>query len=407
MTCRMFRTAAMLALVTASAIAQVAYVNPVGGAVAGRVFLPSALVPGGGPAPVPPFPLPIFGACAGAAVLPIGGGMAVDQRNGFIYNTDGFCLTIDANPLYPAPGILPAPFPVFGLVTPNLPITGLGFNANVPALLMSSPNAFQFRAPLPPYGPLGPVVAVPTLAPITGCDYDPADNTIWLCDAAANVYHLTIGGLPIGPQPVAVVPIPGPAIFPALTGLAINRSNGAASFPPPFCSTQLPGYHVLVTNGFLIADALGPNPFIPTGVPGPSYGLAFSSDCEIMPGSGAPTNVANIGINRPAHNAFVAPPMGVYLNGAFPAQLAILCFDLCPVPLAFPMPWGGALSLDPATLIVSVTATDAAGNAVVPIPAAGAPAGVQFSCQWVYGHPFNPPFFLSHSDVIEVSLGVL
>lgn len=393
------------------ASAQSTYVTPFGMPVSFESYLPSALVPAGGPAPTGPIPLPMFGLIA--APLPAGfnGGEAVNGITGQLYNTDGAFLTIDNNPQYVGAIAPMPPFPVFGMVTAGMPITGLGW-ATVPAavvgnqLLMSSPVAFQFRAPAAPFGPLGPVIPVPfALGPITGCDYDPSTGTVWLCDALGNIYNTTPAGLPVGPQPVAVVAMPGPAAGPVLTGLAVNRTNGPGAFPPPFGSTQLPGYHICVTNGMLIADALGPNPFIPTGSVGMSYGLAFSNDAQFFVGSAAPSNVAQIRLNRPAHNGFGGPGLTINLIGAFPLQTAILCYDLLPAAPT-PVPWGGNIFLNPATLGTVILGTDPAGNAVVPVPG-GAPPGVQFECFWIYGHPGNPPFFLSHTDQMEITLGLL
>jgi hypothetical protein len=395
-------------LCAASGAAQVAYVNSsVAPGVDGPVYLPSSPYPAGVPSPLGPIALPLF---AGVAVPGPGllGGHAINQVNGRIYSTDGFMLAVDVHPSYPALGgpVFP-PFPIAGAVIPGAPITGLGFNSAAGILLMCAGGAWSFHAPVPPFpmiaGPFFfPVVAA---APFTGIGWDPNTASVWLCNAMGMIFNFTPAGLPIGPQPVAIVPGAG-GLFPPLTGLDVNTSNGLGTFPPPFCSAQTPGaYHICVTNGFAIFDALAAaNPPIPTGLAGPSYGLAFCSDTQFV-ASASPLNIATIGSTRPMHTGPGIVPLAITLTGAPPLQTAILAYDLC-TGGPFPMPWGGALVLNPGTLATFVTATNFAGVADVPIPPA-APPGLQVTTQWIYGDPANPPFFLSHTNARELTIGGL
>lgn len=397
-------------LVASLASAQATYVLDNSSPTTTQTYMPSALFPVGGPSAGGPIPLPQW-TTVGVPIPPaFTGGEAINGFTGEIYKTDGAQITIDANPRYPGPFFTAPAFPVAGMVTPGTLITGLGWGPNLtPAgsLLMTSPVEFQFRAPFPPYGALTPAIGMTfLLGPITGCDYDPVSNSVWLCDDRANIYNVDLAGLPIGPQPVATVPVPMIAGIAQLTGLAVNRSAHPGGFPAPSCSLQPPGYWILVTNGQFVIDALNPfNPWIPTGLLGPSYGLAYSNDYQTRFGSGAPSNIAAIGLSRPAHNSPGGPGLAIGLFGAFPSQPAVLCYDLCPAP-ALPVPWGGSIFLNPGTLLTISTATNVGGNAAIPIPPF-IPAGVQISCFWLYGHPFNPPFFTSHTDLLEMTIGDL
>lgn len=403
------------------ATGQVAFVTPVAGAGAPLAFpidLPSMCFPIPTPAPTGPMPLPIFAAMPPIAGNGLNGGMAIDQSNGLIYSTDGFMLAVDFHGIHgPPAGWVPLPpVAVVGMVLPNQPITGLGFDTTPfgPAggrILMSSAGGFRYFSSLWPYAPIGPPVATPWVAAqIVGIDWDPATASVFIADVVGNIYNCTAAGVPLGPQPISFSPLPGPIGALALTGLCVNRTNGPGSFPPPLGSPQIPGFNIVVTNGFVIADAMIPGvikPVFPTGAPGPSYGLAYSNDTQRMPGSGSPLNVAMIGTNRPAHNGLLPPILRVRLTGAPPNQTAILAYDIaCFGVGAFPMPWGGALCINPATLAFIVHATDPTGTADIPIPA-GALAGVQVCTVWVYGDPLNPPFFISHTDCMNLTIGLL
>lgn len=394
------------ALVSGSTTAQVAYANSsIAPGMDAPVYLPSSPYPAGVPSPTGPIPLPAFG---GVAIPGPGltGGHAINQTNGRMYSTDGFMLAIDVHPGYPAlAGPTPPPMPIFGAVIPGAPISGLGFNSAAGLLLMCAGGAWSFHAPLPPYAMVAGPFFFPMIAaaPLTGIGWDPNTASVFLCNAAGMIFNFTPAGAPIGPQPVAILPVMGGLPY---TGLDVNTSNGIGTFPPPFCSAQTPGaYHVCVTNGLFIMDALAAaNPPIPTGAPGPCYGLAFCDDSQFV-ASASPLNLATIGTTRPCHTGPGIVPLAVTLTGAPPLQTAIFAYDLCTAG-PFVMPWGGAIVLDPSTLAVFVTATNAVGVADVFIPPV-APPGLQITGQWIYGDPGNPPFFYSHTHAREITIGGL
>ncbi|MEZ6197138.1 MAG: hypothetical protein R3F20_15630 [Planctomycetota bacterium] len=346
-------------------------------------YLPTAAHPGGAsPLPVPPLP--------NASLLPpvstvgLFGGMTCDQRNAWIYTTDGFQMAMDMDPNFLVFGLTPPP-PFAGTLPIPLPaglgpISGLGYDDAGGILWACDGGTFFGLNPLPPFNIIVPPLPIPGVGiPITGLDYDPCDLTLWACDAQGGIYHFTPAGLPIGPQPVNIVPT-----LTLLGGLAVATHNGAGALAPPACSTQIPGYHVTVNDGSFIHDALGAAPSLPLAGFGVPYGLAYSPDYQVLscapagtPGASCSSGfVPFAGLREP----FITGP-GVFnaiqLTNAPPTTPAILILDLCPL-----LPCWNGLMMNPFSWTTLGTTTTAAGTASFGFFAGGFPKGFQFSFQW-------------------------
>ncbi|MEZ6197844.1 MAG: hypothetical protein R3F20_19310 [Planctomycetota bacterium] len=390
--------AAVLAL-AAAAPAQVLFsgnqINPPG--LFEMDYLPTAAYPVGGPG-IPPLGLPFPNAALMPPAPAIGlvGGMASDDRNAWIYTTNGFLITMDMNPNYlpfgftaPPPLAGPAPIPSPYPPTVALQVSGIAYDDA--AGILWACDAFNFwpMNPLPPFNPIGLPVPIPGIGPpATGLGFEPSSGTLWACDAQGGIYHFTPAGAPIGPQPVSIVAgLVGP-----LGGLTVAPHNGPPAILPPACSTQIPGYHVSVTDGLMIYDAFNAAPPIPHVFPAPgaAFGLTYSADpqvtyCASPTAVGCTTGFAPFtGLQRPA---VTGPGLfnGIRLVGAQPLTPAFLLIDICPAPTC----WLG-LMMNPFTWISLPFTTDAAGNAGIGFFIGGFPPGFQFSHQWAVQDPGAP-----------------
>ena len=407
-------------LLVATATAQTAYVFDVTTSTTIPMYLPTAAYPGGGAAPIPPLPLPgasLFSGVPATFVPP--GGHAIDQVTRTVYSTDGLQLVTEPHPLYSTGGVVSPPVPVFGALLSGGPITGLAVDARNGILYMCDSMSWGAFSTTFPYPPLSPPVAPAFLhQPFSGIGFDasagailPAGGTLFLCDISGGVYHAAAStGVGIGAQPINVV---GPTLDP-VSGLTVNTTNGAGAFPAPGCSTQLPGYHVVLTDGVNVFDALNnlspPIPIPPTITTHlAKVGMAFSSDGQITPGAPA-TCTAEIGLRRPAWVGMGPPPTcDLFLRNATPFVTATFIFMLCPGGPT-PVPWGGTLCIgslvSPVPLSTIGVATNAAGNAFVTLPTGIAPAGVQFTATWIYPDPTNSPFGVCHTDCLTTTFGL-
>ncbi|MFT7616764.1 MAG: hypothetical protein ACI97A_000393 [Planctomycetota bacterium] len=356
--------------------------------IANDVNLPSQLDPVGGGTLFGAEPLPGSGALFPG---PLSGGMTIDQVTSTIYASDGFTITTDINPRYfpfvavvPFPGP-PAPAPA--IVTGG-PITGMAIDTVAGILWMTDGFGLAGFAPVAPYPMIVPPVPLPFVAPFTGglsgLDWEPSSGTFWACDPTGGIYHFFLGGAPIGPQPVTFVPAAGP-----LGGLAVNRANGAGSIGIPFCSTQAPGFHINVTDGFMIYDALAPGSFIPNPASSgtPARGLGYSADFQVAFGAvGCPTTGAFpfAGMMKATHTG----PGGanaIKLVGGSPSTLSLLLYDICPVPGGLFIPASGeTLYINPLspTFAFAPFVSDAAGSVTVPVSYSFAATGITFTLQW-------------------------
>ena len=410
-----FKILALALILAASTQAQVAWVDD--GLTPGAVFdtyLPSAAYPVGAPSPIGPFPNPAAGALL-PATFP-GGGVAIDEFGPFIYTTDGFGITMDLHaqylpftPVLPPP---PGPFPAPALLTGG-PITGMAFDAATGTLWMCDPGSYGPFTPVPPFLPLGPAIpfAPPTGAALTGIDIEAATGSLWLCDAGGAVFNLTPGGLPIGPQPVVVVPsVTG---GPFMAGICVNDSNGPGSFPPPFCSPQLPGFHICLTDGVMVYDAL-PGGLGPIPLPGAvalmpaARGMAYSNDFQITFGSVGCGSTGVIPLPGTAMPNFNGPGAftALRLTGAPPATSVFCLADLCPLPGGALLASGESLWINPlsATYSLLPALTDAAGDAALPVSYVPVPPGIQFSFQWAIPDSSKPLGFCL-TDLVTLTIG--
>ncbi|MEE9393469.1 MAG: hypothetical protein V3W41_13280 [Planctomycetota bacterium] len=351
-------------------------------------YMPTAAYPAGTAAPGADLNLVN---ASGLLVTPIAfsGGMASDDRNGIIYTSNGIEIAMDQNLTYAGLGPLPiVPPGISPILLPFSagPVTGLAFQDGPNNLWACDFNSFWPMGALPPFPATAAPLPIPGLLnAASGLGYDPADNSLWACDIMGFIYHFSPGGAPIGLQPVNVVGAVG-----QVNGLAINSSNGAGAFVSPPCSTQTPGYHVTVSDGFFVYDATGlatPIPMSPLIAANVIWGHTFSSDFQtkrcptpgisVVPPPFAGTERVN----------YVGPgaPQSLRCIGATPLTTGFLVADLCPTSTCFFGLWFSPFSWT----LVGVT-TDLAGEVTFPVSFGFFPAGVQFSFQWAILDPPSP-----------------
>jgi hypothetical protein len=407
-----FLAALAIILFSSTTTAQVVYVlddNFLGNTC--NISLPSAGYPQGIPGPWPPPPLILVNFQAGAlAMPPPAGGHAIDQLTRTFYSTDGLIVFADFHPFY-APFIpaLPAPAPI---LLGGGPITGLAVDAVGGILYMCDAISFQAFSNVFPYPSLSPAVALPFIGPLplTGLGFETSTGTLWACDSLGAIYNFTTAGVPVGTQPVSIAP---PPIGQAYGGLAVNTVNGPGSLPPWSCSTQVSGFHIVVTDGVNVYDALNPGA-LPIPVPvggGSAYGLAFSNDNQALtsPTFACPSNglFPAATISQPTHNG-TGPAMDIILSSA-PANTSVtLMVDFCPIPGGLTLPAGDILMINPfsPTYRTFSLVTDPFGIARLPVTLSNFPPGVQFSVQWYFADPLNPPFGVCFSNALALSTGL-
>jgi hypothetical protein len=314
------------------------------------------------------------------------GGVACDQRNAWIYTCDGFRIAMDMNPVY-LPFGFTAPPPLVGFLPIPAgvgPVSGLGFD-DPNQILWACDPAYNFWGmnPLPPFNVIVPPqpMPVPINSPTSGIGYDPCDNTLWACNQQGGIYHFTPGGLPIGFQPVNTVPT-----LSLIGGLTVATHNGAGAIPPPTCSTQIPGYHVTVTDGTALHDALGLAPPIPqSGGPiGLAFGLGYSSDyqelqCFQAGTVGLPCSSGLVPFTGTREPLITGPALfnGLNLVNAPPSTPGFLLIDFCPQ-----LPCWNGLMMNPFSWTSVPIVTTAAGTHAIGFFAGGFPKGFQFSHQY-------------------------
>lgn len=402
----------LVALLAVAASGQVFYTADAAiPGVAFDTYAPSAAYPVGAPSAIGPPPLP---AAAGLAIGTPFGGMAIDSFTNTVYTSDGFAVAVDSNLIYspfapppPPMGPFPMPYPT------GAPITGLAMDSAA-GILVATDGFTVTPYPLaPPFVPLAAPVPIPVAlpAPISGLGYEPSTGTLWGVDLGGVVINFT--SLP-GPLVLLAPPIPVPLMagLPA-GGLAVNSSNGPGSFPPPFCSTQLPApaFHIAVTDGVFVYDVLTGAPPIPHIAPSGAgaYGLAFSSDFQITFGAvGCPTT-GTFPIPGMLSPGILGGPIANGLAIAFapPATAVTMMFDVCPLPGGAALISGETLWINPLSpgFATAGLTTDAAGFGLFPLPFAILPAGVQFSVQWAVPDALAPLFFCL-TDLLTITNGL-
>jgi hypothetical protein len=393
----------LMGLLAAAAAGQVTFTASIGmpPGVPEISYLPTAAHPLGlSPSPTTGALLPM------AAGLPplagnLAGGMASDDRNGWIYTSNGQLITMDMNPHFlpfgatlppPVGGPLPVPSPY---ATGFVNVTGLAFDDQNGILWACDQANFWGMNPLPPFNPIVFPQPIPALGPpAVGLGFESSTGTLWACDVQGGIYHFTPGGAPFGAQPVAFTATVGAP----LGGLAVATHNGPGALPAPACSTQIPGYHITVTDGIQLYDALNLAPPIALGASptaAGAYGHTYSSDFQVTRCDNAVTPfpsastcssglVPLTGLQAPA---ITGPGAfnGIRLVNAPPVANAILLVDTCPQ-----LPCWYGLMMNPFTWTAVPTVTDAAGNAGFGFFAGGFPAGFQFSHQWAIQDPGSP-----------------
>jgi hypothetical protein len=398
-----------LLLFCTSASAQVVYV--LDGNTPGNVFhtsLPSAGYPSGipGPWPAPPLILPNFQAL-GAPVPPPAGGHAIDQLTRTVYSTDGVILTADFHPNY-AP-FVPPPATAAPVISGG-PITGMAVDAVGGVLHMCDATSIQSFSNVYPYPPVSAPTVLTFLGsfPLTGLGFEPSTGSLWACDSIGAIYNFTTAGVPIGTQPVAVAP---PPIGPGYGGLAVSTTNGPGAFQPWNCSSQVSGFHIVITDGMNVYDALNPAATpIPVPAGGNAFGLAFSSDNQALT---SPTFVCpctglipTATISRPLHNGS-GPAVDILLSGGPSNTPVVLMVDFCPIPGGLPLPAGDVLMINPfsPTYRTISAITDPFGIALVSVPT-GLTQGIQFSVQWYYACSLNPPLGVCFSNALGLAVAL-
>ncbi len=379
---------------------------------ASSIYLPSPAYPTGGAGPLGVVPMPASGFLAPGAF----GGMAIDQTTGFVYATDGVTITVDANPIYlpfaAVPPALPLPAPAPPLLG-GLPINGMAIDSIAGILWMTdgvSLGGFTLAAPYLPVTPAVPLAFLPAGGLLTGLGWETSTGSLWGCDAGGRIFNFTTLGVPIGPQPVSLAPSP---IGIPMAGMAVNGSNGPGSIGAPFCSTQVPGFHICVTDGAAIYDALAavvsfiPNPAF-TG--GPARGLAFSNDFQILPGGvGCPlTGATPIGGWAKATHTGPAGANAISMVGGPPATTTLLLYDTCPVPGGIFIAASGETlwvsPLSPSFAFVPLF-TDAAGAISVPVSLAPAVSGITYTMQFAVADSLAPLGYCL-TDAFQFTTGV-
>lgn len=395
-----------------SALSQMAYVlvrSPGSYDVpAAAVWLPNAAYPAGIFAPAlfrPSMPNWYAGSIAatGTPLPPVAneGGLAIDQVTSIIYGTDGTSyISQDSHSLHSSAA---APAATVALPLPGAPpgaITGLAVDPDSGFLWICTGTMFQARSKIHPYPamtaplPIPPFIGGPGA---TGLGFDPATATLWACSAAGATVQFTMSGAPVSSHP----PLPVPHA--AVRGLDVNPVNGAGSFPPP--AGQTPGFHICVTDGFHVFDALPPYASISANAGLESYcrGLAISATPAALPGGFNPATgyyrfdaepawapyLPQIGLTRPTVSGPVPSPCAVTLSGAPAGSPVLLAAAAAPLPATATA--GGiivgsdVLWLNPLapTFALLPSLADATGSAAFILPLEAAPSGLQLCVQWL------------------------
>ena len=417
----MVRIAIAAALIAAFIPAQVAYVVEQGSGYAAAKYLPSAGYPNGadstrGPAYLPEFSnLPPIG--INNPVAPVGGA-CIDQHTRAIYSCNGFTVQREAHPLYNEPGLTTSVG--LGVYFPSNTITGMALDSDG-GILYCVDDHFLIAFDKNTFAPLHSADYLYWLDQndhISGLGYASSTDSLWACATNGEIYNMTADGDPIGPQPKSMVNSSA-----TLNGLAVNTSNGYNSVAMPSCSFQVVGYHIMVTDGINIYDAFpNSNGPLPVNGNGTSYGLAYSSDGQLIPASspcplnggfvGNPSNGGGFASISTDSAATAGDPLTLVLTGGPVNAYSVVLIDYCPIQQGgVSLPTGDTLYIWPLSLsaIQCPVMTDGFGRGELAIPApfyGSAQAGWQWSYQWYFPDVANPTLYGCFSDAMTVTWGL-
>lgn len=419
------RFALILGILAAVVPAQVAYTveGPLGSSsgYAGATYLPSAGYPNAADSARGQVYLPEFDNLPPASIsnanAPVGGA-CIDQHTRAIYSCNGFTVQREAHPLYNEPGLNTSVG--LGVYFPSNTITGMAVDSDGDVLYCVDDH-FLIAFDKHTFAPLQPADYLYWLDlddHLCGLGWESSTSTLWACATNGEIYNLDSNGDPVGPQPRSVVSSAG-----TLNGLAVNTSNGFNSQVMPGCSFQVIGYHIMVTDGGAIYDAFSnSNGAIPVNGNGTAYGLAYSSDGQLIPAStpcplnggavGNPSNGGGFASIRTDAVPTSGNPFGLELTGGPINHQCSLLFDYCPTQNGgVPLPTGDTMYIWPLSLTVVIVPlmTDGFGQASLTLPpaiTAVAPAGFQFSYQWYFPDVSNPTLYGCFSDAMTITWGL-
>lgn len=371
-------------------------------------LLPGPLAPGGlGLVPYFARPdMPNFYAgtlvATGTPLPPIGheGAIAIDQETRIIYATDGSSfLSQDAHSIYGSTATAPtASLPLTGWS--GGPITGLAVVSGAGLMFICDGTMCQARSKTYPYSAVSTPFAMPPFPGVPGAtalDYDPSSGHLWACNVHGATVQFTLSGGLIAAFP----PPPTPGIAP-VRGIAVNPMAGPFSIPP--LVPQTPGFHICLTNGDKVFDALPPYGVISasTSFDGHCRGLAFSSDPVLLQGRsvngsllfnndpaanpGPGWTYPQIGMTRPSCKNGISP-CSVTLDGAAASAASLLIANVFPLA-----PAGGGIVIGgdvmwanpfDAFYLIAPIAADSSGHAELLIPTSIVPVGFHMVTQWL------------------------
>lgn len=330
------------------------------------------------------------------------GDIAVDQDARLVYTTDGLSfLAQDAHSLYGTVPTAPtASLPLTGW--PGGALTGLAISS-AGLLFICDGTLCQARSKFFPYAAATPPFVMPPFlgAPgATGLDYESATGTLWACNADGATVHFTTTGALLEAFPAP--PVPG---LSPVRGIAVNPMAGPLAMPPIL--PQTPGFHVCLTNGSILCDAMAPYGTISLLGGFGSYcrGMAITADPVLLPGqwvAGSPgfhryNNdpalnpgpgflYPQIGLTRPTV-AFATGPSHLTLDGAAASTGVLFLAGVYPLD-----PTGGGVIVGPDVLwtspfapfyLIGGATTDGAGHSEVDIPIGLLPIGFHMVTQWL------------------------
>ena len=308
------------------------------------------------------FPTPGSIGCplVGTIGAPLNGDIAVNRPKDSIWVTDGVRVSeYDSNGTPINSFALPR-----GLLTGD--IRGMGFDGAQGTLWLTDgleaveifPAVVPCSVPTVTTSPFQLPQLGPVIGSVTDIDWEPASNTLWVCDNQGNVGNVQPGGALLQTTTIA----PGPCgLNPQLVGLTIDTS------------TTNPGT-LYVTDGIRIAniDSLGAPAVATFGSPitcfsvpgGPAHGIGFSARPITYGIGGGVLTPPEMGSTGQA--VIQSTNLAITLSNASPGSLAVLPFTqgpLCPALVVATVP---VLILPPAFALVSHV-VDGTGQAVQPI----------------------------------------